>query len=371
MHVIWRPTICKRLLAQVVEKNMIKFLTGDILKSEAECLVNTVNCEGYMGKGIAYQFKLAYPENNKDYVKACKDGSLEVGKLHYFRENGKLVINFPTKNKWREKSEMSYVVDGMRELKKLIYELRIGSIAIPPLGCGNGGLNWHEVREIILNELEDSVDDLNIYIYEPSTYYKSEVKEAPKLNVSHMVIMRFKPFLKSFNSLSIQKSAFFMTILAGEEYFKFKKYKFGPYSHTIDVLIKNIKEFQNHYKVDTSIAYEMANKTLVSKNVESKLEHYMPYIMQSVELVNSIKSDRQLELIATVCFIIKEKSIAGLEDVIKGIQDWSEDKANRFSSEDEIKDAIDFLLDNHIILQNLEGKFGLCKKVQPVKAKAM
>ena len=83
---------------------MIIYTTGDLLKSSAETLVNTVNCEGYMGKGIAYQFKLKFPENNKDYVKACKTGELQIGKLHYYKEDGKIIVNFPTKNKWRAKS---------------------------------------------------------------------------------------------------------------------------------------------------------------------------------------------------------------------------------------------------------------------------
>ena len=87
-------------------EKMIIYVTGDLLQSEAQCLVNTVNCEGYMGKGIAYQFKLAFPENNIDYVKACKAGKLYIGTLHYYYEKGKIIINFPTKDKWRAKSKI-------------------------------------------------------------------------------------------------------------------------------------------------------------------------------------------------------------------------------------------------------------------------
>ena len=81
---------------------MFFYTTGDLLQSDADALVNTVNCEGYMGKGIAYQFKLKFPNNNKDYIKACKSGVLRPGKLHFYREAGKIIINFPTKDKWRE-----------------------------------------------------------------------------------------------------------------------------------------------------------------------------------------------------------------------------------------------------------------------------
>ena len=92
---------------------MFFYTTGDLLQSDAEALVNTVNCEGYMGKGIAYQFKLKFPNNNKDYVKACKNGTLRPGKLHVYKESEKIIINFPTKDKWREKSRMEYIEDGL------------------------------------------------------------------------------------------------------------------------------------------------------------------------------------------------------------------------------------------------------------------
>ena len=81
----------------------IHYVTGNLLEANVEALVNTVNCEGYMGKGLAYQFKLSYPENNKDYIKACKNGNLKIGKVHYFKENDKILRNFPTKDKWRQK----------------------------------------------------------------------------------------------------------------------------------------------------------------------------------------------------------------------------------------------------------------------------
>ena len=129
-------------------------VTGDLLQSSAEALVNTVNCEGYMGKGIAYQFKLKFPQNNIDYIKACKKGTLKPGQLHYYCENGKIIINFPTKDKWRNKSKIKYIEDGLDALILLIENLNIKSIAIPPLGSGNGGLIWLDVKRIISEKLE-------------------------------------------------------------------------------------------------------------------------------------------------------------------------------------------------------------------------
>lgn len=110
---------------------MLTFLAGDLLKSDADALVNTVNCEGYMGKGIAYQFKLQYPETNESYVKACKSGKLRPGRLHTHREQGKLIINFPTKDKWRCKSKMEYINDGLEALVELIDEESLRTITAP------------------------------------------------------------------------------------------------------------------------------------------------------------------------------------------------------------------------------------------------
>ncbi len=146
---------------------MLKFVTGDLLQSEADALVNTVNCEGYMGKGIAYQFKKRFPEMNADYVKKCKANELTTGKLHCFKTGNKLIINFPTKDKWREKSKMEYITSGLDELIKVIREYNISSVAIPPLGCGNGGLDWNEVRPEIIRKLEKISEKTDIFIYEP------------------------------------------------------------------------------------------------------------------------------------------------------------------------------------------------------------
>ena len=134
------------------EDTMIEFVTGNIFDSGADCLINTVNCEGFMGKGIAYQFKMRFPKNNIDYVKACKSGKLRIGTIHYYKEDGIWIVNFPTKDKWREKSKIDYIEKGLDLLVKFITEYKPKVIAIPPLGCGNGGLDWNVVKSIIIDK---------------------------------------------------------------------------------------------------------------------------------------------------------------------------------------------------------------------------
>ena len=133
---------------------MIHFTKGNMMTSSAEALVNTVNTVGVMGKGIALQFKEEFPKNFLTYKAACSSGELTPGKLLITKElnsNGeeKIIINFPTKLHWRNPSRYEYITEGLKELTKAISEHNIKSIAIPPLGCGNGGLDWNIVKGMI------------------------------------------------------------------------------------------------------------------------------------------------------------------------------------------------------------------------------
>ncbi len=126
---------------------MIKYITGNILESNAEALINTVNTVGVMGKGIALQFKKAYHNNYKSYIDACKRNEVEIGRLFVVKDSNlssgvKYIINFPTKKDWRKPSEYSFIVAGLDDLIRVLKEYKIHSIAIPPLGSGNGGLEW-------------------------------------------------------------------------------------------------------------------------------------------------------------------------------------------------------------------------------------
>src|SRR5690625_926474 len=125
---------------------MIHSKKGNLLEDSAEAYVNTVNTVGVMGKGIAYQFKQAFPEMFKEYARDCKKGLVKVGKMHVVNIHGlatpRYVINFPTKRHWRDPSKLEYIRDGLIDLVRVIQKLDIKSIALPPLGCGNGGLNW-------------------------------------------------------------------------------------------------------------------------------------------------------------------------------------------------------------------------------------
>lgn len=149
---------------------MIEFKTGDIFESDAEALVNTINCVGIMGRGLALQFKNRYPENFRAYQQACKQEIVKPGKMFVFETeqlvSPKWIINFPTKRHWREKSCIEYIENGLTDLLNVIQEKNIHSIAIPPLGAGLGGLNWEQVRLRIEKAL-GHIKNVKIFVYEP------------------------------------------------------------------------------------------------------------------------------------------------------------------------------------------------------------
>ena len=151
---------------------MITYLTGNLLEAQTDALVNTVNTVGVMGKGIALQFKEQFPLNNQKYIKACKDGSLTIGILLIVKETSmtgeKIIVNFPTKKDWKHRSAYSYIESGLQALKTELEKGEIKSISIPPLGCGNGGLDWLKVRPMMEQYLKDL--SVEIYIYEPNVY---------------------------------------------------------------------------------------------------------------------------------------------------------------------------------------------------------
>ncbi len=148
---------------------MIEYKNGDLLMADAEALVNAVNCVGVMGKGIALQFKQAYPENFNRYKNACKANQVQIGKM-FITDNGlqrpRHLINFPTKQHWRNQSRLDDIRLGLKALVAEISRLKIQSVAIPALGCGNGGLSWNDVLPLIIEAFSE-LHHVRVLIYAP------------------------------------------------------------------------------------------------------------------------------------------------------------------------------------------------------------
>lgn len=219
---------------------MIHYIKGNLLDSEAQALVNTVNTVGVMGKGIALQFREVFPENYRVYRNACLKKNLHIGKILVVEETNmttghKIIINFPTKTHWRFPSEYSYIDKGLQALRDEIIHRNIKSIAIPPLGTHNGGLDWNVVKSMIENALSDL--DCDIYLYEPSKAIVDILKsERVKLTSARaMLLSMFIDLIANGEFASIfaaEKLIYFMQRFGAADIFKieYKPYYYGPYS---------------------------------------------------------------------------------------------------------------------------------------------
>ncbi|MDR2815936.1 MAG: macro domain-containing protein [Proteiniphilum sp.] len=335
---------------------MIHYKTGNLLDSKAEALVNTVNTVGIMGKGIALQFKNMFPNNFKLYSDACKNKELKIGQLLVVEDEAlltgkKIIINFPTKTSWRLPSEYKYIEDGLVELVKVIKERNIKSIAIPPLGSGNGGLDWNKVKQILGKHLSEM--NCDIFIYEPTTAIQEVLKkERVKLTPARAMLLsvlyelaRNGEFVSEFAS---EKIAYFLQRFGAKKTFglEFHPNFYGPYSgkvrhvlyylngsYIIGYSSKDKKPFEELGIVpDAEIEVnEFLNK---SGNAE-----YKTIVEKTKRFLTGFYSPFGLELLSTIDFIITEKNINTQEAITRELENWSNRKKTLFTNPKFIKIA--------------------------------
>lgn len=219
---------------------MLHYVKGNLLESNAQALVNTVNTVGVMGKGIALQFREAFRENYRIYRNMCQEKKLNVGKILVVEDTNlkygkKIIFNFPTKTHWRLPSEYAYIAQGLQSLRTEIIKHNIRSIAIPPLGSHNGGLEWLRVKPMIEQALSDL--DCDIYIYEPSDIIIEKLKsERVKLTPARAMLLTLLSDMNKFGEFAsvfaAEKVIYFMQCFGAEHIFKieYQPYHYGPYS---------------------------------------------------------------------------------------------------------------------------------------------
>lgn len=327
---------------------MIKYTKGNLLDTNAEALVNTVNTVGVMGKGIALQFKIRFPNNYKIYRDACKDKTFKTGQVLVVQEgdllNQKYIINFPTKAHWKSDSTYEYIVSGLKALKQAIKEYGIKSIAIPPLGCGNGGLDWNKVKVLIENEL--SGVDIEILIYEPNQQIKellqkeNSVKEA-KLTPARAMLLYL---MFNYESAGEQSSLFVANKLAyflqrrGENLrLKFDAHHYGPYSVQLNHVLLHLNGVylqgmeQNEVKPFESLQLNYNKQEEVNKFVHTELNSEQKQRLEDVKnLLNRFESAFALELLATVDYIVDNKKTEDNAEILQTIASWSKRKSELF-----------------------------------------
>lgn len=329
---------------------MIDLKHGNILKSEAEALVNTVNCDGFMGKGIALQFKKAYPKNYDYYFLTCQRKEMQPGKVLVFETgeafNPKYIVNFPTKQNWKGKSKLEYIKTGLIDLVEQVKSHGITSIAIPPLGCGLGGLNWKDVKPMIESAFQD-MTNIQVLIYPPEqTPAAADMPigtEEPSLTLSRILFLKlmkqYSRFAYRLSLLEIQKMAYFLQEAGQPLKLRFSKGKYGPYAPNLN---KVLELLEGHYihgygdnqnpDVEIQLILDRVNEInemdISDDQVEAKLNRVF-------SLIDGFEIPYGMELIASVHWVaVKEQAKAkNAEEAYKKISFWSTRKAKLFSSE--------------------------------------
>lgn len=331
---------------------MIKEVTGDLLKAEAEALVNTVNTVGVMGKGIALQFRQASGNDYfKEYQRACREKELQIGKVHVFHlsavSNPKYIISFPTKKHWKAKSRIEDIKAGLENLIEVVKKCNIESIAIPPLGCGNGGLDWRDIKPLIVKSFAQ-ISQVEVLLFTPSGSPKAdEIKintKRPNMTVARAALLSlFEQYLLPgyrLSMLEIQKLAYFLQEAGEELKLEFVKQQYGPYAEKINHLLQRIDgHFIRGYGDRTQKAIE-PTITLMSESLveaETYLSEQSPTTIQRLEavfrLIEGFEYPHGMELLSTVHWIMK-KNPAVKDDVSKVINlvhSWNVRKKSIFS----------------------------------------
>ena len=337
---------------------MIKYITGDIFESTAEALVNTVNTVGVMGKGIALQFKKLYPGNYNEYRRACKNGDLTVGNLLITTDSNiesgdRIIINFPTKTDWRKSSEYSYIETGLDALVREITDRNIKSVAIPPLGAGNGGLEWTRVKSLIEDRLKDI--DARIFVYEPNARIKEHLKtERVKLTGGRALLLyvlydlvRNGSFVSEFAG---EKICYFLQRFGAEKYFKleYTPHFYGPYSGKVRFVLAALNgSYLMGYSDMDKKPFEPL--TLIADGYDDVVSYIEnnPSLKsigdRTMKFLEGFYSDFSLELLSSVDYIInKEKTLDS--DLIYGkLCGWNDRKRSMFDNKEYIELAVNKL----------------------------
>ncbi|UBB18332.1 type II toxin-antitoxin system antitoxin DNA ADP-ribosyl glycohydrolase DarG [Comamonas odontotermitis] len=323
---------------------MIEITNGNLLEAPVSALVNTVNTEGVMGKGIALQFRNMFPDMFKDYAAACKAGHVELGKMHIyhvssFGEGPEWIINFPTKGKWRSKSKVSDIEAGLDDLVINIKRLNIQSIAVPPLGCGNGGLDWSVVLPIIEDKLK-SVQNVRVLVYPPSGAPDAKdmpnMTEKPKLSVAMatliMMLSKYReglmdPFI---TVLEAQKLMYFLQEAGENLRLNYKKHYYGPYAlnlrHVLNRMEKHyIEGFGDGDDKPSKPLFLLEGATEESADLLKQHSDVAARVKRVEMLIDGFEDTYGMELLSSVHWVMCRVPHAdeSVSIAVKAIQEWN------------------------------------------------
>lgn len=337
----------------------ITLTRGDILRAEAEALVNTVNCVGVMGRGIALQFKKAFPENYKAYAVACEKEQVRPGSMFIYDlqrlHNPRFIINFPTKRHWKGKSRMEDIAAGLVDLVKEVRARGISSIAIPPLGCGLGGLDWREVRALIEKAFQE-LPEVHILLFDPKGAPKAEDMArgagAPHMTPGRAALLGLmRRYLRaamdpSVTLLEIHKLLYFMQETGEELRLKFVKAPYGPYAENLRHVLNAI---EGHFITGYADADDTPDKEIkLNPEAMNKAEAFIQGHEQTflrfdrvAKLIEGFETPYGMELLSTVHWLATHEKSDSPKDAVAQTYAWNQRK--RMFEERHIRIAWDVL----------------------------
>jgi len=329
---------------------MISNANGNLLENDAEALVNTVNCVGFMGKGIALQFKQAYPDNFEAYRQACRDKQVQPGRMFVFATGAmigpKYIINFPTKNHWRGKSRAEDIRVGLKALIEEIKRLGIRSIAVPPLGCGLGGLAWKDVSPLIEKAFAE-VPGVHVFLYPPAG--APDAKTMPvRTKKPHMTVARalfikimqkYKEFAYRLTLLEIQKLAYFLQEAGEPLQLRYEPGHYGPYAPNLNKVLEileghYIRGYGDSQKPDVEIelmseAIEASEQFLADKPLSVKR------LKRVADLIQGFETPYGMELLSSTHWVATrlDHPASDEDSAVGAIQCWNDRKRQMFKCE--------------------------------------
>jgi len=338
---------------------MIKLMAGDIVKADVEALVNTVNCVGIMGRGIALQFRKAFPDNYRAYKSACDRKELRPGVM-FVHDLGRLtnpryIINFPTKRHWKGKSRMEDIEAGLKTLCEAIREKNIRSIAIPPLGSGLGGLDWQDVRPRI-EEAMSALDDVSILLFQPMGAPEAERmvrnERPPNMTVGRASLLcLMRRYLAAVMDpavtlLELHKLMYFLQEAGEKLQLRYQKAPMGPYA---DNLRHVLSAMEGHFIIGYADAGDHPDKQIETKpGIWDRAEEFIaehPATRQRfdrvVRLIEGFETSFGMELLSTVHWAVTREGASTVDEAIKKTYEWNQRESN--FTPNQIRTAYDIL----------------------------
>lgn len=325
---------------------MIRYTKGNLLEAPAEALVNTVNEVGVMGKGVALMFREAFPESANAYQEAAKRGDVRIGRVLVTRNDAlvgpRWIIHFPTKKHWRHPSRLEWVREGLKDLVRVVRANHIRSLALPPLGCSSGGLEWIQVRREIEAALAE-IDDVETIVYEPTSVYQNAPKRrgveelTPARALIAELVRRYAVLGLECSNLEVHKLAWFLqraieTLgLDNPLELRFVANKYGPYSDQLRHLLDGLDGSYLHCEKRLSDAgplepiwFEDSKRDAVAAYLNSDAAcRYLPALEATGEIIDGFESPLGMELLASVDWLLhKQGSEPTLTGLRRGLKDW-------------------------------------------------